>query len=55
MLPYRMTSVQGVVSAGYALVPMLLARSWGVGPLGRVVGALAAVWSPLLRISSRTA
>ncbi|QEY32436.1 hypothetical protein EVJ50_09610 [Synechococcus sp. RSCCF101] len=47
-LPYRMASVQGLVAAGYALVPMLLARSWGVARWGGW-WALGLIWSPLLR------
>lgn len=47
-LPYRMAAVAGLVAAGYAAVPLLLARRWGMEAWGGA-WALLLVCSPLLR------
>lgn len=47
-LPYRMASVHGLVVAGFAAIPMLLARSWRVR-LWAGWWSLLIVTSPLLR------
>ena len=47
-LPYRLAFVHGLVSAGFALIPLLLARHWRRPHWGGW-WALLVVWSPLLR------
>jgi len=47
-LPYRMAAVAGLVAAGYAAVPLLLARRWGMAAWGGW-WALLVVYSPLER------
>ena len=48
LLPYRMAAVQGLVAAGYAAAPALLARLWGV-PAWAGWWALLISCSPMLR------
>jgi len=48
LLPYRMAAVQGMVAAGFAAAPLLLARRWGVPAWGGW-WSLLIVCSPLLR------
>jgi hypothetical protein len=47
-LPYRMSLVHGLVAAGYAAAPILLARAWGAAPWGGW-WALVITCSPMLR------
>ena len=47
-LPYRMSLVHGLVAAGYAAAPMLLARAWGAAAWGGW-WALVISCSPMLR------
>lgn len=47
-LPYRMALVHGLVAAGYAAAPLLLARAWGVRAWAGW-WSLLVVCSPLLR------
>ena len=47
-LPYRMAALQGLVAAGYASVPLLLSRAWGLSAWGGW-WALLIVCSPLQR------
>ena len=47
-LPYRLAFIHGLVSAGFALIPLLLARHWRRPHWGGW-WALLVVWSPLLR------
>ena len=48
VLPYRMAAVQGLVAAGFAAAPALLARLWGV-PAWAGWWALLITCSPMLR------
>jgi hypothetical protein len=48
VLPYRMAAVQGLVAAGFAAAPALLARLWGV-PAWAGWWALLVTSSPMLR------
>ncbi|MEB3256150.1 MAG: hypothetical protein VKJ05_07170 [Synechococcaceae cyanobacterium] len=48
LLPYRMAAVQGLVAAGFAAAPALLARLWGV-PAWAGWWALLITCSPMLR------
>ena len=48
LLPYRMAAVQGLVAAGFAAAPALLARLWGV-PAWAGWWALLITASPMLR------
>jgi hypothetical protein len=48
LLPYRMAAVQGLVAAGFAAAPALLARLWGV-PAWAGWWALLITTSPMLR------
>jgi hypothetical protein len=47
-LPYRMSMVHGLVAAGYAAAPILLARAWGAASWGGW-WALLITCSPMLR------
>ena len=53
MLPYRLAFVQGLVSAGFALIPLLLARHWRRPHWG---GGGRSCWCgrPYCAISSKT-
>ncbi len=48
LLPYRMAAVHGLVAAGYAAAPLLMARAWGVPAWGGWWSLLICC-SPMLR------